>query len=116
MDIKDLTFEKLTSKEVKNKLGEITFITATDGNHGRGVAWAANKLNQKAIVYMPRGSAKERVENIEKEGATVKVLDANYDECVRKANKLAEKKDILWFKILLGMDMKIFPSGLCKDI
>ena len=73
MDIKDLTFEKLTSKEVKNKLGEITFITATDGNHGRGVAWAANKLNQKAIVYMPRGSAKERVENIEKEGATVKV-------------------------------------------
>ncbi|MBS6610781.1 MULTISPECIES: diaminopropionate ammonia-lyase [Peptoniphilus] len=92
MDIKDLTFEKLTSKEVKNKLGEITFITATDGNHGRGVAWAANKLNQKAIVYMPRGSAKERVENIEKEGATVKVLDANYDECVRKANKLAEKK------------------------
>lgn len=92
MDIKDLTFEKLTSKEVKNKLGEIIFITATDGNHGRGVAWAANKLNQKAIVYMPRGSAKERVENIEKEGATVKVLDANYDECVRKANKLAEKK------------------------
>lgn len=92
MDIKDLTFEKLTSKEVKNKLGEITFITANDGNHGRGVAWAANKLNQKAIVYMPRGSAKERVENIEKEGATVKVLDANYDECVRKANKLAEKK------------------------
>lgn len=92
MDIKDLTFEKLTSKEIKDKLGNVTFITATDGNHGRGVAWAAKQLNQKSIVYMPRGSAEERVKNIEKEGATVKVLDANYDECVRQANKLAEEK------------------------
>lgn len=92
MDIKDLTFEKLTSKEVKDKLGDVTFITATDGNHGRGVAWAVKQLNQKSIVYMPRGSAEERVKNIEKEGATVKVLDANYDECVRQANELAEEK------------------------
>ena len=92
MDIKDLTFEKLTSKEVKDKLGDVTFITATDGKHGRGVAWAAKQLNQKSIVYMPRGSAEERVKNIEKEGATVKVLDANYDECVRQANELAEEK------------------------
>lgn len=92
MDIKDLTFEKLTSKEVKDKLGDVTFITATDGNHGRGVAWAAKQLNQKSNVYMPRGSAEERVKNIEKEGATVKVLDANYDECVRQANELAEEK------------------------
>lgn len=92
MDIKNLDFEKLTSKEVKDKLGDITFITATDGNHGRGVAWAANKLAQKSIVYMPRGSVEERVKNIEKEGATVKVLDMNYDECVREANKLAEEK------------------------
>ena len=92
MDIKDLTFEKLKSQEVKDKLGDVTFITATDGNHGRGLAWAANQLNQKSIVYMPRGSAEERVKNIEKEGATVKVLDLNYDECVREANKLAEEK------------------------
>lgn len=92
MDIKDLTFEKLTSKEIKDKLGNVTFITATDGNHGRGVAWAAKQLKQKSIVYMPRGSAEERVKNIEKEGATVKVLDANYDECVRQANELAEEK------------------------
>ncbi|MBS6721237.1 MAG: diaminopropionate ammonia-lyase [Peptoniphilus harei] len=92
MDIKDLTFEKLTSKEVNDKLGDVTFITATDGNHGRGVAWAAKQLKQKSIVYMPRGSAEERVKNIEKEGATVKVLDANYDECVRQANELAEEK------------------------
>lgn len=91
MDLKDLPYEKLISKDVKDKLGEITFITATDGNHGRGVAWAANKLKQKAIVFMPHGAAIERVRNIEKEGAKVTVLDGNYDEAVRYANKLAEE-------------------------
>ncbi len=34
--------------------GSFTFVTATDGNHGRGVAWAAKNLKQKAVVYMPK--------------------------------------------------------------
>lgn len=44
----------LVSDEIREKLGEVTFITATDGNHGRGVAWTANQLKQKSIVYMPK--------------------------------------------------------------
>lgn len=95
LDIDELPFERLVSDEISEKLGEVTFVTATDGNHGRGVAWAANQLKQKSIVYMPRGAAKERVENIEKEGAIVRVLDANYDEAVREANKLAEENDYI---------------------
>ena len=35
-DISDLSFEKLRSSEIKRKIGDITFVTATDGNHGRG--------------------------------------------------------------------------------
>ncbi len=35
VDISELSFEKLRSKEVKEELGDITFVTATDGNHGR---------------------------------------------------------------------------------
>ena len=90
-DISEITFDYLISDEVKNKLGDITFITATDGNHGRGVAWTANQLKQKCIVYMPKGSAKERVENIALEGAEVTVQDLNYDECVRLADENAKK-------------------------
>ena len=56
MDISELPYEKLTSDEVREKLGDITFVTATDGNHGRGVAWTANRLKQKSVVYMPKGS------------------------------------------------------------
>lgn len=90
--LKDLSFERLVSDEIREKLGEVTFITATDGNHGRGVAWTANELKQHSIVYMPAGTAEERAVNIRKLGADVTIQDANYDECVRMANELAEEK------------------------
>ena len=65
------------------------FFTATDGNHGRGVAWAANKLGQKAVVHMPKGSTQTRFDNIAKEGASVTIEELNYDDCVRLAAKEA---------------------------
>ena len=90
-NINDLPYETLISDEIKKKVGELTFITATDGNHGRGIAWTAEQLKQKSIIYMPKGSAKERLENIRAHGAKAEILDMNYDECVKYANDLAEK-------------------------
>lgn len=89
-DIAEIDYETLTSEKLREEFGQATFYTATDGNHGRGVAWAANKLGQKAVVLMPKGSSKMRYDNIAKEGADVTIEDVNYDECVRKANALAE--------------------------
>lgn len=91
MDIAEVSFDLLTSPEVKSKLGEITFVTATDGNHGRGVAWAAAKLGHKAVVYMPKGSAAERLKNIKREGADAAITDLNYDDAVRLAAENARK-------------------------
>lgn len=88
----EITYDKLTSKEVKDKLGDVTFVTATDGNHGRGVAWTARELGQKSVVYMPKGSALERLNNIKAEGADASITDMNYDEAVRLANKMGEEK------------------------
>lgn len=89
--IENLPFERLISDEVKEKIGQITFVTATDGNHGRGIAWTAKKLGQKAVVYMPKGSALERLENIRKLGAESEITELNYDDTVRFANKMAEE-------------------------
>lgn len=91
MDITDLPYEKLISDEVREKLGDITFVTATDGNHGRGVAWTANRLKQKSVVYMPKGSSLVRLENIRKEGADASITDMNYDDAVRLAAKYADE-------------------------
>ena len=92
-DVSELTYDELTSDQLRSAFGQATFFTATDGNHGRGVAWAANKLGQKSVVLMPKGSTQTRKENIEKEGATVTIEEVNYDECVRMANKMAEETE-----------------------
>lgn len=91
MDIVDMTYEKLTSKGVKDKLGDITFISATDGNHGRGVAWTAQKLGQKSIILMPKGSAQERLEHILKLGSDASITELNYDDAVRLADRMARE-------------------------
>lgn len=70
---------------------DVTFFTATDGNHGRGVAWAAKQLGRKSVVYMPAGTAKARLDSIRKEGAKAQILEMNYDDCVRYAANEAMK-------------------------
>lgn len=91
VDIAKLPYEKMVSPEIKEKLGEITFVTATDGNHGRGIAWTANRLGQKSVVYMPKGSAQERLHNIQALGADASITDLNYDAAVDFARSQGEK-------------------------
>ena len=90
-DVSETTYDYLTSDKLRQEFGQATFFTATDGNHGRGVAWAANKLGQKAVVHMPKGSVKTRFDNIAKEGAAVTIEELNYDDCVRLAAKEADE-------------------------
>ena len=88
---RQFNYETLTSPELKEKLGQMTFITATDGNHGRGVAWTANRLKQHSVVYMPKGSAQERLDNIKALGSDASITEFNYDDAVRLANKHASE-------------------------
>lgn len=88
-DVSETDYHYLTSQKLKDEFGQATFFTATDGNHGRGVAWAARQLGQKSVVHMPKGSARIRFDNIAKEGALVTIEEVNYDECVRIAAKEA---------------------------
>ena len=90
-DVSETTYDYLTGDKLRQEFGQATFFTATDGNHGRGVAWAANKLGQKAVVHMPKGSVKTRFDNIAKEGAAVTIEELNYDDCVRLAAKEADE-------------------------
>ncbi len=87
----ELSFARLNEPEARRRLGTVNFVTATDGNHGRAVAWSARELGHRAVVFMPKGSATSRVENIRKEGAEVHVTDGNYDETIRTARAYMER-------------------------
>ena len=91
--IEEMSYDYLTSDRLREDFGQATFFTATDGNHGRGVAWAARQLGQKAVVHMPKGSTRTRFDNIAKEGAKVTIEDMNYDDCVRLAASEAERTE-----------------------
>lgn len=92
-DVSEVSYQVLTSDKLREEFGQATFFTATDGNHGRGVAWAANKLGQKCVVRMPRGTTQTRLANIAKENAVVTIEDLNYDDCVRMAAKEAKEAE-----------------------
>ena len=89
--IDDCSFDFLASAQTRKQLGDVTFITATDGNHGRGVAWMAHRLGQRCVVYMPKDTALERLENVRRQGAQASILDCNYDGCVHLAEKHARE-------------------------
>lgn len=91
MRLEETDHTYLISDEVHQRIGRMTLTTATEGNHGRGIAWAAQQLRQAAVIYMPKGAVQSRVESIRSHGATVEVTDLNYDDAVRLASGMAEK-------------------------
>lgn len=91
LELDENTFSALQSGKFDGELKAMTFITATDGNHGRGVAWTAKMLGCKVVVYLPEGSAEERLRNILALGAEAEITDMNYDDTVRYAERLARE-------------------------
>ena len=78
--------------EIRKACGEITFVTATDGNHGKGVSWAAGLFGCRAYVFMPKGTVEARRKAVEEAGAaTASVTEWNYDRTVQYAASLAEQ-------------------------
>lgn len=89
--IEDVTFAKLQEPAVHEKIRDLCFVTATDGNHGRGIAWTAHCLGVKSKVFMPKGSSLERLHNIQALGSDACITEYNYDDTVRHATKVAEE-------------------------
>ena len=73
----------------KEEYAELTLVTATDGNHGRAVAWAAQRFGCAAQVFLPAGASQERLDAIKAYGATAKILDGSYDQAVAHAAHVA---------------------------
>lgn len=78
-------------KYLESRPGKYTFCTATDGNHGRSLAWAARRHKQKAVIYVPEHTRPARIKNIRKQRAKVIVVEGDYDAAVKQANEDARK-------------------------
>ena len=63
---------------------KLTVATATDGNHGRSVAWGASLFGARAIIYIHATVSEERRAAIEAFGAEVRRVAGNYDDSVHR--------------------------------
>lgn len=93
----DLSFDYLVSQECHDKLGNVVFCSATDGNHGRGLAWACQKLNHPCKIYVHSETSQPRIDAIKRFGAEVTVVAGNYDDAVRQAAEDAKKNG--WYVV-----------------
>ena len=86
-----LTKSQLHNTVTSTAADKITFISTTDGNHGRGLAWTARELGYPCIIYMPKGSEPTRRDNILALGAQCTITDFNYDDTVRMSWNMAQE-------------------------
>jgi diaminopropionate ammonia-lyase len=63
--------------------------SATDGNHGRSVAWGAQRLGVRAVIYIHETVSPGRADAIAAYGAEVRRVPGNYDDAVRAASEAA---------------------------
>ena len=71
---------------------DITVTCATDGNHGRAVAWAARRFGCAAVIFVHGGVSQARVQAIASYGAEIRRVAGTYDDAVRTASAMAAQE------------------------
>ncbi|MGA8258648.1 MAG: diaminopropionate ammonia-lyase [Arenicellales bacterium] len=91
----DVSLEDVRARRYGDIAAGITVATATDGNHGRSVAWGASRFGCSCVIYVHRAVSEGRRAAMEAYGATVVRVDGNYDDSVRRAEADAQANG--WF-------------------
>lgn len=88
---------EILSGAYKDITSRLTVTCATDGNHGRSVAWGAQMFGCRCVIYVHAGVSDGRCKAIAQYGAEVRRVPGNYDDAVRQADQDAKKNG--WFVV-----------------
>lgn len=75
----------------------ITVCCATDGNHGRSVAWGAQRCHAACVIFVHATVSQGRIDAIARYGAEIRRVPGTYDDAVREAARQAEANH--WFVV-----------------
>ena len=87
------TAAELVAGQYGENTGKITVTCATDGNHGRSVAWGAQRFGCACVIFVHPGVSAGRRAAIAKYGAEVREVPGTYDDSVRDAERIATEKN-----------------------
>ncbi|CAA9273020.1 MAG: Diaminopropionate ammonia-lyase [uncultured Acetobacteraceae bacterium] len=96
-DAASATSADLADGKYKEATRGITVTCATDGNHGRSVAWGAQRFGCRCVIFVHPGVSKGRRDAVAAYGAEVREAPGTYDDSVRAAKREAEKQG--WFVV-----------------
>lgn len=91
------TAKELMDGTHKDATAKVTVCCATDGNHGRSVAWGAKLFGAACVIFVHEHVSQGRRDAIAKYGAEIRVVPGNYDDAVREAQKQADAHG--WFVV-----------------
>jgi len=89
---RDLSLADIGARKALDIAGEITVCCATDGNHGRSVAWGAQMFGCRCVIFIHATVSEGRKAAIERYGAEVRRAPGNYDDSVRLAEETAARE------------------------
>jgi diaminopropionate ammonia-lyase len=94
---REVSMDEVTSGAHAKLAADVTVCCATDGNHGRSVAWGAQTFGARCVIFIHEGVSEARKSAIEAYGAEVRRCVGNYDDSVRQAQETATSKG--WFVV-----------------
>lgn len=94
---RSVSMDEVTGVVHPKLVREITVCCATDGNHGRSVAWGAQAFGCNCVIFIHATVSEARKTAIEAFGAEVRRCQGNYDDSVRQAQETASSEG--WFVV-----------------
>jgi diaminopropionate ammonia-lyase len=93
----EVTPTAIARGEFRDACADLTVASATDGNHGRALAWGARRFGAQCRIFIHAEVSAFREKAMADLGATVVRIDGDYDESVRRAR--VESEDNGWFVV-----------------
>ncbi len=92
---KEVSLNDIRAGVYADDIAKITLASATDGNHGRSLAWGAGRFGAPCQIYIHRDVSEGRAQAMRDLGATVTRIDGDYDASVDQIRDDADANG--WF-------------------
>lgn len=88
----DVDAASLRAGTAAEAAARVTVCCATDGNHGRSVAWGARCFGARCVIFVHETVSPGRIAAIAAYGADIRVVPGTYDDAVRAAAATAAEQ------------------------
>jgi len=97
-------------EQIASKQKNIIISSATAGNHGRSVAWGAQRLGLNCKIFVSEYVSNSRVKEIKKFGAEVIRVKGNYEKSLNECKKLSKKNNWTIVQDVSTQNYKLIPA------